>query len=79
MVYEMVTGVTPWHHPNICTLYDLILSSPLTWPNLPDLEEEARDFVNCLLVRDSQDRLGGGGRGAAQIREAFIIILSDLP
>ena len=56
----MVTGLTPWRHPNICSLYDLILSAPLVWPATPGLEEETTDFVSRLLERDSQRRLGGG-------------------
>ena len=69
LVYEMVTGLTPWRHPNICTLYDLILSASLVWPaTTPGLEEETVDFVSLLLVRDSQKRLGGGGRGAEQVK-----------
>ena len=60
----MVTGLTPWRHPNICTLYDLILSAPLVWPATTGLEEETMDFVTSLLVRESEKRLGGGGRGA---------------
>ena len=45
LVYEMVTGLTPWRHHNICALYDMILSSPLCWPNTPGLQEDTRDFV----------------------------------
>ena len=72
LVYEMITGFTPWRHPNICTLYDLILCSELVWPaDSPGLDEEARDFVSSLLVRDSLKRLGGGGRGAAELRQTF--------
>ena len=68
LVYEMVTGLTPWRHPNICSLYDLILSAPLVWPATAGVEEGTRDFVSSLLVRDSIKRLGGGGRGAEEVK-----------
>ena len=45
LVFEMVTGLTPWRHSNICTLYDMILSQPLTWPPTQGLEEEVKNFV----------------------------------
>ena len=68
-MYEMVTGLTPWRHPNICTLYDMILSASLVWPaTTPGLDVETKDFVSSLLVRDSERRLGGGGRGAEEVR-----------
>ena len=31
LVHEMVTGVTPWRHPDIMTLYDMILAEDFTW------------------------------------------------
>ena len=31
LVHEMVTGVTPWRHTNIYTLYDMIIDQAFTW------------------------------------------------
>ena len=31
LVHELVTGVTPWRHPDIYTLYDKIIDQEFTW------------------------------------------------
>ena len=31
LVHEMVTGVTPWRHTNIYTLYDMIIDQAFAW------------------------------------------------
>ena len=31
LVHELVTGVTPWRHPDLYTLYDMIIDQEFTW------------------------------------------------
>merc|ERR1711976_1014498 len=31
LVHELVTGVTPWRHPDIYTLYDMIIDQEFSW------------------------------------------------
>ena len=31
LVHELVTGVTPWRHPDIYTLYDMIIDQEFIW------------------------------------------------
>jgi len=69
LVHEMVTGVTPWRHNNIYTLYDMILDTDFEWSSsVTGVEEDVRNFVECLLVRDVNKRLGCGTRRSREVR-----------
>ena len=31
LVHELITGATPWRHPDIYTLYDMIIDQEFSW------------------------------------------------
>jgi len=74
LVHELVTGVTPWRHPDIYTLYDKIIDQEFTWHTGDESEgedgvtETTRDFVTKLLVQDVAKRLGSGPAGSCEVK-----------
>ena len=49
LVHEMVTGVTPWRHTNIYTLYDMIIDQAFTW----DSQHQSGYIKHPVLYRCS--------------------------
>ena len=49
LVHEMVTGVTPWRHTNIYTLYDMIIDQAFTW----DSQHHAGYYKHPVLYQSS--------------------------
>ncbi len=54
MVYEMISGYSPFYTENQANLYNLILSAPVEYPDW--FSENAGDFVKLLLNRDGKAR-----------------------
>jgi serum/glucocorticoid-regulated kinase 2 len=56
LAYEMLTGLPPYYSQNINEMYEKILYDPLTFPAF--LSEECKSFLEGLLTRDPEKRLG---------------------
>ncbi len=61
LAYEMLTGLPPYYSQNINEMYEKILYDPLTFPAF--LSEECKSFLEGLLTRDPDRRLGSNGDG----------------
>ena len=67
LLYEMLTGVTPYYDKNKNTLFYNIEHGILTFPNF--VSENAKSLLIGLLQKDPKKRLGGGIRDAEEIKE----------
>ncbi|CAD8114639.1 unnamed protein product [Paramecium sonneborni] len=61
LIYEMITGKTPFAHPerNQMKIQYLILKNNPTYP--PTMSRDARDLINSLLQTNPSLRLGANG------------------
>ena len=67
LLYEMLTGVTPYYDKNKNNLFYNIEQGKLVIPNY--VSENAKSLLKGLLQRDPKKRLGGGIRDAEEIKE----------
>ncbi|KAI8340098.1 kinase-like domain-containing protein [Chlamydoabsidia padenii] len=66
ILYEMLTGITPFWADNHMEMYRRILEDPLDFPaqdenGLPEIDYDTADFLAGLLDRDPRTRLGAQG------------------
>lgn len=66
MLYEMLTGVTPFAAETPEAMYDRVLYDDLLFPKT--MEPEAMDLIAGLLERDPLERLGAGFGGVFELR-----------
>lgn len=66
MLYEMITGITPFIAENVQEMYGRILFDDLLFPY--GFDPEARDLIAGLLERDPLKRLGAGFGGVFELR-----------
>ncbi|KAL1541542.1 non-specific serine/threonine protein kinase [Salvia divinorum] len=66
LLYEMLTGKPPFVHANRKKLQEKIIKEKLKLP--PRLTSEAHSLLKGLLQKDALNRLGGGSRGAEEIK-----------
>lgn len=66
ILFEMLTGITPFWAENRDDMYRRIRSDPLQFPEFIDIE--TADFIARLLKRDPKKRLGSGPEGAIEVR-----------
>ncbi|CAD8096976.1 unnamed protein product [Paramecium sonneborni] len=61
LIYEMITGKTPFAHPerNQMKIQYLILKNNPTYP--PTMSKDAKDLINSLLQTNPQLRIGANG------------------
>jgi serine/threonine protein kinase len=67
LLYEMLTGETPYYDKNKNTLFYNIEHGNLTFPNY--VSNNAKNLLTGLLQKDPKKRLGGGSRDAEEIKE----------
>ena len=67
LLYEMLTGVTPYYDKNKNNLFYNIEQGNLTIPNF--VSDNAKSLLKGLLQKDPKKRLGGGHRDAEEIKE----------
>lgn len=66
LLYEMLTGHTPFKGKSRNDLYQDIVSGEL--PRIDSVSDAAWDLLNGLLTKRPEDRLGSGEEGAEQIK-----------
>ncbi|KAG2211933.1 hypothetical protein INT47_004620 [Mucor saturninus] len=66
ILFEMLTGITPFWAENRDDMYRRIRTDPLQFPEFIDIE--TADFIARLLKRDPNRRLGSGSDGAIRVR-----------
>ncbi|KAI8344248.1 kinase-like domain-containing protein [Chlamydoabsidia padenii] len=57
LLYELVTGLAPFHSVHLDTLYRRILKQPIIFPSI-NLSMDCKDLIQQLLQRDPSKRLG---------------------
>ncbi|KAH7460813.1 hypothetical protein PRIC1_006136 [Phytophthora ramorum] len=57
LLYEMLTGSTPFFDPNISQMYKKIQTADVKYERYPPIDEDAIDLLQKLLVRDPADRI----------------------
>eukprot|EP01117_Protostelium_nocturnum_P009433 TRINITY_DN3367_c0_g1_i1.p1 TRINITY_DN3367_c0_g1~~TRINITY_DN3367_c0_g1_i1.p1 ORF type:complete len:429 (-),score=160.17 TRINITY_DN3367_c0_g1_i1:61-1347(-) len=66
LIYEMLTGLPPFYSQNINTMYQKILSGELRFPSY--VSPDAQSFLEGLLTREVDSRLGSGPNGPDEIK-----------
>jgi serine/threonine protein kinase len=66
LLYEMLTGLPPFYSENINEMYELILRSPLRFPD--SVSPAARSLLKGLLDRDPAKRIGSGPTDGGELR-----------
>ncbi|KAF8656275.1 hypothetical protein AX16_002711 [Volvariella volvacea WC 439] len=61
-LYSMLEGRVPWHHKDFEVLKDAICTQPLPWDPSSPIDSDAKDLIQCILLKIRAQRLG-----AAQI------------
>ena len=70
LAYEMLYGLPPFYDQNMQRMYQNILQMPLEWrgPLQSDEHADTRSFLEAILTRKVEDRLGCGKDGAEEIK-----------
>ncbi|CCD22254.1 cAMP-dependent protein kinase catalytic subunit TPK3 NDAI_0A00960 [Naumovozyma dairenensis CBS 421] len=66
LIYEMLSGRTPFYDRSTIKTYENILSAPLTFPSY--LHEDVQDLLNRLITRDLSKRLGNLQNGSEDVK-----------
>lgn len=66
MLYEMLTGVTPFAANSVDEMYDRVIHDELLFP--AKFDPEAMDLIAGLLEKDPLNRLGAGFGGVFELR-----------
>jgi len=69
LLYEMISGCTPFKGANLDETLQNIMTEPLKWPEDVDASPECKKIVKKLLSREADKRLGAGQTGAQEIRQ----------
>lgn len=65
VMYEMMCGRLPFYDRDHDILFERILIEEVKFPKT--LSIEAKNLLNCLLIKDPKKRLGGGPEDAREI------------
>ncbi|KAE8893532.1 hypothetical protein PF010_g20280 [Phytophthora fragariae] len=57
LLYEMLTGSTPFFDPNISQMYKKIQTADVKYERYPPIDDDAIDLMQKLLVRDPAERI----------------------
>ena len=60
IIYQCLTGVPPFRGENEAGVFEAIFEGKLFFP--PDMDENAMDLIQKLLVIDPRKRLGAGSK-----------------
>ena len=67
LVYEMLTGTTPFASNNTMAVYNKIIAARFQMPS--SMRSVARELISRMLVPNPSKRLGGSLRGAREVTE----------
>eukprot|EP00727_Mastigamoeba_balamuthi_P013038 m51a1_g8357 putative protein kinase (1237) ;mRNA; r:70273-75720 len=68
VLYEFLTGIPPFSADTLDETFDNIVRRRIEWPADSTASAAARSCVGRLLALNPEKRLGGGGRGAAEVK-----------
>lgn len=68
LIYEMLSGFTPFYDSNTLKTYDNILNAPLKFPMSKSFSNEVIDLLSKLINRDLSQRLGNLQNGVEDIK-----------
>ncbi|GMM42939.1 hypothetical protein DAHU10_038490 [Hanseniaspora uvarum] len=68
LIYEMLSGFTPFYDSNTLKTYDNILNAPLKFPMSKNFSNEVIDLLTKLINRDLSQRLGNLQNGVEDIK-----------
>ncbi|KAF8064530.1 hypothetical protein HT031_003330 [Scenedesmus sp. PABB004] len=68
LIYELLTGTTPFRGQRREETFENVLRNPLTFPAKPAISAEAQDLIAQLLAKDPASRLGSRA-GAEDIKK----------
>ena len=78
LVYEMLSGRSPFHGEDEEQVFHAILTAPVVFPN--SMSDAAKSFIRCLLERDTNKRLGSETSPYGRIRsQPFFLGKIDWP
>ncbi|KAF9971474.1 hypothetical protein BGZ73_005592 [Actinomortierella ambigua] len=66
LLFEMLSGITPFWADNHAIMYRRVLEDELEFP--VGIDPDARSFISGLLERDPRRRLGYGSNGARAVK-----------
>lgn len=58
LAYKIMIGTGLFEHEDRYTVYKLIKVGKLTFPSIPKISSDAKDFISGLLQKDPKERLG---------------------
>ena len=61
IIYEMLCGVTPFLGDNDEELFNMIINEEIKFPKNNNISAETKDFINKLLIKEENERLGFEG------------------
>lgn len=61
LLYEMLTGSTPFFDPNVSAMYKKIQTADVKYDRYPPIDDDAIDLLKKLLVRDPAERISMDG------------------
>lgn len=69
LTYQMLFGFPTFFHNNRNEMYKLILKEEPEYPEETDISSEAIDFINKLLIKNPNNRLGSGGQDYIELQQ----------
>eukprot|EP00401_Gymnodinium_catenatum_P053746 CAMPEP_0117537176 /NCGR_PEP_ID=MMETSP0784-20121206/41830_1 /TAXON_ID=39447 /ORGANISM="" /LENGTH=376 /DNA_ID=CAMNT_0005333755 /DNA_START=78 /DNA_END=1208 /DNA_ORIENTATION=- len=70
LAFEMMVGIPPFTHENPMEVFQQVIRGKIFRPPGRRLDAEPKSFVQALLRANPQERLGGGGKGASEVKRA---------
>eukprot|EP01084_Bolivina_argentea_P236805 398133_1 len=68
LIYEMIFGNTPFESDEN-NIYESILCSKIIFPKNVNIDENIKDFINKLLEKNPNKRLGNGINGSKDVKK----------
>jgi len=67
LCFELCTGLAPFYHPNMHTMYIKIRKENPKYP--ASLSKDIQDFISRLLIKDPKERLGSGKKDVEELKK----------
>jgi len=66
LCFELCTGLAPFYHPNMHTMYTKIRKENPKYP--ASVSKDVQDFISRLLIKDPKERLGSGKKDVEELK-----------